>query len=786
MAGFRITRFLGKMPRVSPEHLPETAAQVARNCKLYSGDLIPYPDAVATASTTRTGGIKTLYALRDPDTSDLVWLSWTGEVDIATPSIVEDTEQRIYYTGDGSPKVSNFDLATSGAGPYPSGYFRLGLPYPEDKVVATASAVPDATVSTIARTANQTTIVTSAPHGLTTDAFITVSGVQNQAGTYTQSTTVITCTITAHGLSVGDTVSLLFTTLATGQFPASGTYQVATVPTANTFTVTANNSDTDNGFARLVMNSFNVNNVVATVVNATTLTYQNFGFSLATKSVSGVKVTLSSTPITRNYIYTWVSDWNDAEGVGSDPSVEIIARDGQTVTITNIPMAPPAGNYNIRGVRLYRTVTGTITAEYLRLKTLWFPAAITSVQRASNVVTIRCAVRHKLSIDDRVKLLGITSDASFNGEGFVVSTIPDDYTFTFSQTASNAGPLSESAGKLYYDVSQREENTAVYMTGTTFTDNFDARLLFSSYQSDNYSPPPTGLEGIIAINDGMLAGFVGNLLYLTIPGEPHAWPEEYAITLEAPIVGLAAVLGNIVVLTESYPYLVSGSTPEVMSVSRLDTLYPCLSRRSIVNMNYGVVYATHEGLAVFSGSSGTQLITRTMFNSDTWNTEIDPSTIVATFYRDQYFASHSGGAFTFEFDSQTGGSFVDCDQIFTAPFFDTLTNSLYYVTGTDGVVYRWDDLTQDPQTLRWKSKVMISQDYINLGAARVVADYNSGSVVFRMYVNKVLFFTKTLTDDKPFRLPTGYRTDTYEFEVETDRRVRSIHVAETMIGLKQI
>jgi hypothetical protein len=81
---------------------------------------------------------------------------------------------------------------------------------------------------------------------------------------------------------------------------------------------------------------------------------------------------------------------------------------------------------------------------------------------------------------------------------------------------------------------------------------------------------------------------------------------------------------------------------------------------------------------------------------------------------------------------------------------------------------------------------MILQDYTNLGAARVVADYNSGSVVFRMYVNKVLFFTKTLTDDKPFRLPTGYRTDTYEFEVETDRRVRSIHVAETMTGLKQI
>ena len=64
MAGVKITNFLGKAPKISPELLPNTAAQIADNCKLYSGDLIPYPQPVVVANTGRTGTLKTLYALR--------------------------------------------------------------------------------------------------------------------------------------------------------------------------------------------------------------------------------------------------------------------------------------------------------------------------------------------------------------------------------------------------------------------------------------------------------------------------------------------------------------------------------------------------------------------------------------------------------------------------------------------------------------------------------------------------------------------------------------------------
>ena len=46
MPGIKFQKFLGKAPRIAPELLPDMAAQTATNVKLYSGNLIPYPQPV--------------------------------------------------------------------------------------------------------------------------------------------------------------------------------------------------------------------------------------------------------------------------------------------------------------------------------------------------------------------------------------------------------------------------------------------------------------------------------------------------------------------------------------------------------------------------------------------------------------------------------------------------------------------------------------------------------------------------------------------------------------------
>ena len=86
MAAVKIVKFLGEAPKIASELLPDSAAQLAFNSKLYSGDLIPYRAPFQAGSVGRTGEIKTLYALRTPGTGALKFLTWLNDVDIAVAS----------------------------------------------------------------------------------------------------------------------------------------------------------------------------------------------------------------------------------------------------------------------------------------------------------------------------------------------------------------------------------------------------------------------------------------------------------------------------------------------------------------------------------------------------------------------------------------------------------------------------------------------------------------------------------------------------------------------------
>ena len=94
-----------------------------------------------------------------------------------------------------------------------------------------------------------------------------------------------------------------------------------------------------------------------------------------------------------------------------------------------------------------------------------------------------------------------------------------------------------------------------------------------------------------------------------------------------------------------------------------------------------------------------------------------------------------------------------------------------------------------------------------MGAARVIADYGDttevwnevvttwngdtdtwdapDAITFKLWVDKELNYTTIVNYTIIFRLPTGYRSDTFEVSVEGNVRVRAIHLAETPIGLRE-
>ena len=810
MASVKISTFLGKAPKISPELLPASAAQVARNCKLYSGDLIPYTQPVIIANTGRTGAIKTLYGLRNPQAPDSVQpLSWPTEVNIAIASSILEDEQRFYYSGDGAPKVSNYKLATSGSGAFPIGYYDLGLPIPLDSqlLTTTAQTFTTKTVSTFARDAgNIATIVTSAAHGLRSGNSITVSGFGYIAGTYTQSGTIVAVTIVGHGLASGASVTLDFTS---GN-AVDGTFTISNV-TPNTFEVTAVAAATTSGAVRWDIREFNGTSVECTVVNSTTFTYFSPGAQLATSTYSEGRVDLGGLTQARSYVFTWITPWGE-ESIASKPSENLYIKDGSIVDVTAIPTTAPSGDNFIRGVRLYRTLASINGTEYFRLTTLWFPANVTSVQRTANVSRVTLAQPHNFGIDDRFKI-SASSVATFNITGGVVTEIIDDYTFEYAQTAGNVAATATSAGVLYHDVSQNPPTTPAQYWGDgdyDFVDDFDSRTLLDILTSDDYDAPPQNLQGLVSIQNNILAGFAGNTLYFSEPGLPHAWPARYATPIaENTIVALAAVSGALLILTKGYPYIATLTDPAAgISLSRIDALYPCLSAQSVVSMSYGVVWSTNDGLAVYA-SSGVAVVTKALYNSDTWSMDVDPSTVVAQYYSGNYFASHSQGSFVFEQDTQVGGFFIDATPIFTASWFDARTNKFYYVAGTNGDIYEWDNLAQPAQMMEWKSKVITTGPMLNLGAARIIADFSANptqrwgqaaqtwgttagvwsapsEILFSMWADKQIVFSAMVGGSYTFRLPTGYRSDTFEVSVESNVRVRAIHLAETAFGLREV
>lgn len=126
MTRIAMTRFSGMAPKVASRKLATEQASRVRNCKLWSGDLRSIRQPLPIYVPTLAGTKQSLFKLAGS------WLSWLTDVDVAEAPIAEDTTNRIYYTGDLCPKVTNETLALVGAGTnYPLDNYQLGVPAPE-------------------------------------------------------------------------------------------------------------------------------------------------------------------------------------------------------------------------------------------------------------------------------------------------------------------------------------------------------------------------------------------------------------------------------------------------------------------------------------------------------------------------------------------------------------------------------------------------------------------------------------------------------------------------------
>lgn len=229
----------------------------------------------------------------------------------------------------------------------------------------------------------------------------------------------------------------------------------------------------------------------------------------------------------------------------------------------------------------------------------------------------------------------------------------------------------------------------------------------------DWDPPPTTMVGLIALPNGVLAGFTGNEICLSEPYVPHAWPISYRRIVNYPIIGLGHFGNTIVILTEEHPYLLTGLHPSALSMSTVSSPFPCVSKRGIVSTDLGVMYPSNDGLILIN-PSGTKNMTAPLMDRDDWSA-YQPASLHACFSEGKYFGFYSrgivdgledGNGFIFE----VGKEIIDIESYYYACHVEPEEDKLYLVTwdGTDNLIYQWEG-EGTLKSYNWKSKLFLAR-----------------------------------------------------------------------------
>ena len=130
-----LQQFRGIRPYIDPELLPNEEAQAAENVRVRRGLIRPWDQILWKSDLVHQGLIKTIMLYESSH-----WFEWDADVDVVLAPLSGDTAGKLYFTGDGIPKKTNRDLATTGAGAKPISFYPLALPSPKHAATAALGA----------------------------------------------------------------------------------------------------------------------------------------------------------------------------------------------------------------------------------------------------------------------------------------------------------------------------------------------------------------------------------------------------------------------------------------------------------------------------------------------------------------------------------------------------------------------------------------------------------------------------------------------------------------------
>ena len=374
-------------------------------------------------------------------------------------------------------------------------------------------------------------------------------------------------------------------------------------------------------------------------------------------------------------------------------------------------------------------------------------------------------------------------ERGFNADGTILPvTLSDLPTAPPADWSANRKRLYRTAtgttGVTTYQLLATIDITAATYTDETLTGNLAEGLI-----SSTWDPPPEDLAGLIALPNGVLAGFVDRDVWFSEPYQPHAWPADYTQAVDSDIVGLGNFGVNVLVGTRGKPYLISGSHPQQVATSRMEFAQVCAAKNSFASVDQqGVVFASAEGL-VLVGPGGGQFISRKFYDRADWQA-LNPGQIRGVY--------HDGAYIAFTDDKATAinpameGTVEVVDAGVEAVFQDTERDRVYVIDSQHRLAeWKTEPAAGDSaRTLKWRSGIQVGKKRTYYAAQVIADDY---PVTFKLFGDGDELMSKAVADGSPFRLPkknpgdgdavehVGLHSE-WEYEVSGDQAIREVRI----------
>jgi hypothetical protein len=347
-----------------------------------------------------------------------------------------------------------------------------------------------------------------------------------------------------------------------------------------------------------------------------------------------------------------------------------------------------------------------------------------------------------------------------------------------------------------------------------YTDISDDKTIALNEQlpSLSWNAPPTDLQAIIGMPNGITIGFRKNEIWFSEPYHPHAWPPNYVITTEFPIVGIGVCGQTAVICTAGTPYIVTGVHSATMVLAKVNIHEPCLHRGSIVATATTAFYISPNGLIQVGQDGNGTNVTEAWISRERWQELTPPQHIRAIKNATSYFAfgsvagadtSQAQRGFTIDLSNQDQTSFTIWPQpgghrlglmLLSSPNGYDIVNLLSDAwTGVglliqNGGIYYYDFSDRDPEIVPyvWRSKLYQMQSRKNFSSMRCwftvpsttppqAAERNTADPqelaenqygLIRVYADGRLCTTRELRKSgELLRIYSGFTAEEWQFEI---------------------